>query len=576
MKAIKLFITGAPPTSEILDVGISCERLRNCTSTRNAGQLDCEPELWISFFFDGTRNNLRLDEADKLRKHSNIARLYRAHLPDDPVHHIYARYVSGIGTPIKDLLTGEKDEGIKVGPAEFGAGFAAGGQRRLRIAMAHLKDIVKKAEAKTPSRKIRRINIAIFGFSRGAALARAFARMIEEETCPPGLDAAGNNISLSDVPPVWWKGANPHPVRIYFMGLFDTVASVGTPTSLRQKAKTVFKFSPVNPVLGSVMGAIGVVMSTADGHSDWAGDLRIPSRRLVERCVHFVAAHEVRLSFPVDLVVHDGMLPSNCDEILFPGVHSDVGGGYLPGEQGRDSLEDNHLKLSQIPLHHMYREAWKAGVPLKRAVTASASGKTPSQVPSPQNWGKEQVADFSLSPELVKRYNHFLQAIGLTPGCRSTLQDWVEAHMRPYFRWRATVLDQDPVADNTSRTIKDKKTYYKGVRRLNNDFKNDAKDAHGEWLKGKCKNAPYRRLLAEAYEVYMRKHAQIFEASMTPPPDPQVCQFLQEHIHDSAAEFVELDGSRLSTPRVFYIGGDIRAKIAKSQSATTENTPVPA
>jgi len=42
-----------------------------------------------------------------------------------------------------------------------------------------------------------------------------------------------------------------------------------------------------------------------------AEDLRIPAD--VRRCVHMVAAHEVRGSFPVDLV--DG---ANCEQIIYP------------------------------------------------------------------------------------------------------------------------------------------------------------------------------------------------------------------------------------------------------------------
>jgi len=44
-----------------------------------------------------------------------------------------------------------------------------------------------------------------------------------------------------------------------------------------------------------------------------AEDLRISAD--VRRCVHMVAAHEVRGSFPVDLV--DG---ANCEQIIYNGM----------------------------------------------------------------------------------------------------------------------------------------------------------------------------------------------------------------------------------------------------------------
>jgi hypothetical protein len=69
-----------------------------------------------------------------------------------------------------------------------------------------------------------------------------------------------------------------------------------------------------------------------------------------------VAAHELRFSFPVDLIRKDGKLAGNWVEKVFPGVHSDVGGGYAPKEQG---IDDNYAR---IPLREMLREAVLSGV----------------------------------------------------------------------------------------------------------------------------------------------------------------------------------------------------------------------
>lgn len=107
------------------------------------------------------------------------------------------------------------------------------------------------------------------------------------------------------------------------MGIFDTVASVGGPAL----------------------------------HLDWASELAIPPE--VERCVHYISAHEVRRAFPLDSVRVDKAYPTNCEEVVYPGVHSDVGGGYGPDEQGRTQ------DLSLIPLRHMLAEALRSGVPLK-------------------------------------------------------------------------------------------------------------------------------------------------------------------------------------------------------------------
>jgi hypothetical protein len=49
--------------------------------TEESDLVGCSQILWFSFFFDGTGNNLDADV--ETTKHSNIAKLYRAHAKDD-------------------------------------------------------------------------------------------------------------------------------------------------------------------------------------------------------------------------------------------------------------------------------------------------------------------------------------------------------------------------------------------------------------------------------------------------------------------------------------------------------------
>ncbi|WP_350259526.1 phospholipase effector Tle1 domain-containing protein [Stenotrophomonas riyadhensis] len=121
--------------------------------------------------------------------------------------------------------------------------------------------------------RVDRIRISVFGFSRGATETSAFCNSLGD-ACDPGP----GSLCLYGI-----------PVKIDFMGLFDTVASVGA-------AQSFFE-------------------SLFDDHGGWATaeDLRIPAD--VRRCVDMVAAHEVRGSFPVDLV--DG---ANCEQIIYPNM----------------------------------------------------------------------------------------------------------------------------------------------------------------------------------------------------------------------------------------------------------------
>lgn len=363
---------------------------------------NCCRELYLSFFFDGTNNNLQRDR--KNHSQSNIGRLFDLY-PERNQEGFFKIYVPGVGTPFReigdtgegnDLLYGQTDRrrGLAFAgkgearivwallhavnslaiyfvknellsyeetktlantltqpkpltPAELGmtalgplhpAGLVATQSallsrfidRRTKInahRRAKLKELCKKLDSKVaPLRlgypRVKKIRVSIFGFSRGAAQARGFSNWFIE-MC---RDASGGAMTLAGI-----------PVEIDFLGLFDTVASVGL----------------ANSVL------------VADGHMEWADaerGLRIAPE--VKQCLHLVSAHELRRSFPLDSVSVGQSLPANCVEIVYPGVHSDLGGGYKPSEQGRGLDAQGHDMASRIPLADMYRAARLAGVPL--------------------------------------------------------------------------------------------------------------------------------------------------------------------------------------------------------------------
>ncbi|WP_031281919.1 phospholipase effector Tle1 domain-containing protein, partial [Photorhabdus temperata] len=128
---------------------------------------------------------------------------------------------------------------------------------------------------------------------------------------------------------------------------------------------------------------------------------------LVKRCVHLVSTHEQRLSFPLDSIRRsDGSYPTGSTEVIYPGVHSDLGGGYPPGEQGKAIGKTDGLLLSQIALHEMYAAAFEVGAPFK--VDAASL---------PQNLRKdiwrvmslELAKEFAIAPDLANRFNAWRQ-----------------------------------------------------------------------------------------------------------------------------------------------------------------------
>lgn len=272
-----------------------------------------------------------------------LMRSYRKHhdplnppLPeDDPV----ARAVLLMG-PQRATVEGlrELDDWMQRQLGHYDAGLF---QDTLKAYVARLGAILTQRGRTKPT--LRKIRLSVFGFSRGAGEARAWVNLLQKHI---GHTLCGI------------------PLQVDFLGLFDTVASVGMAQSVPY----------------------------ANGHFTWAAGDNLCVPGSVRRCVHLVAAHEVRGSFPLDSVCQGEMLPFNCKEIVYPGVHSDVGGGYPPGDQGR--AQDDSRKLSQITLAQMYREARMAGVPLAPASAMDAP----------------KARNFAIHPQLRDDFNAYVEA----------------------------------------------------------------------------------------------------------------------------------------------------------------------
>ena len=361
----------------------------------------CCKTLHISLFFDGTGNNLNHDLNIADPKHpTNIARLFRAtvgqgyaagladdmsltDLPETAGNKYYKYYMPGVGTPFPEIM----DLDFTMG----GLAFASHGEDRINWGLLRIIDALRRTTGlgkmddgecwasvqamsssmmsfgltgssnryiefqrllKSPqlhSRlraalnpgepgKVRLLGIKlyIYGFSRGAAAARAFVSWLSELLPAPqeGQDKPEQCLMAGDL---------KIPLSVEFLGLLDTVASVGIP-----------HIAPI-----------------AEGHMGWAdGNQELPEEKkyggLIKHGVHLVSAHEQRLCFPLDSIRRtDGTYPARFVEVLYPGMHSDLGGGYPPGDQGKANGADDALLLSQIALHDIYAAAFAAGAPLK-------------------------------------------------------------------------------------------------------------------------------------------------------------------------------------------------------------------
>jgi hypothetical protein len=326
----------------------------------------CTKVIHYSVFFDGTGNNRNQEMAKPLDKRalSSIAKLFDTHKRVDG--EINRVYIPGVGTPYPDI----SDNGGVTGMA-----FGSGAEKRIKRALELLDEEIAKVPAQ---QKIRLINITVFGFSRGAAQARAFIRDLAAQ-CEE-QDGAWQYKSL--------------PLRVAFSGLFDTVCSA----------------------YGSAATA---AVSWNGGHNNWAADMKLPL--MVEQSVHMIAAHEARRRFPLDSTRVDASYPDNTIEIWYPGVHSDVGGGYAPYDQGRENT------VSRFALNQMYDVAFAAGVLFERI--ADLPGRVQDE------FSKDD-------PALREAFNAYIDTVPTRSG---VMENVLAAHMEVLHRWlKERVAGKEP------------------------------------------------------------------------------------------------------------------------------------
>lgn len=493
----------------------------NCTLV-NKGKPACTGQLNIGIFFDGTGNNLIADykkPKPSERKHSNVVKLFNAY-PDQNKEGYFAHYIPGVGTPFPEI--GDS------GPA---AGGACGwnGENRIiwaftrllntpqqyilksilldeelsarisnnmasitntdsmrRKGLRHWQEVLaSNLKGKMP--RIELINLSVFGFSRGAAEARAFCNWLFEvcEQVGGGWEFAGM------------------PIRLNFLGIFDTVASVGIPNSLGD--------------------------SGAEGHQSWA-DNNMQIHPAVEQCVHFVAGHEVRAAFPLDSVRVGGVYPGNAKEVMYPGAHSDLGGGYAPNALG--IAPENANEMARIPGAQMYNEARSAGVPV------FSWDQLPAQF----------QADLTVAPKTITDFNAYVKAANIAAGPVESLH---QQHMGLYLSYRYKYRNSISSLPFYQRATANHKRFIKVTTDTFNDRMrhlsaypippSDEKFNLAEAIAHHRKSPRAVRL--EGPEAKQLQHLYTIADALCPQSlSPAIEEFLGNYVHDSMAGFIEMGG----------------------------------
>lgn len=469
----------------------------------------CKKPIWITCFFDGTGNNFEQDGNGildpNIEKYSNIAKLAKfCHVEKNERDRIYSLYAPGVGTPFSEI--GDSGKGLD---QARGMAQATKGQARISWMLANLKKII---DAHMPH--VNQINVAVFGFSRGAAQARAFVRQLASQ-CHQHGDYL-----------VWKKSGGVAPPRLefYFLGLFDTVASVGFGGS---------RFESVLPLL---VGGLALCAVNNGGHSDWASDLRIPW--FVRNCEHYVAAHEVREKFPSDSVRENQTMPSNCREIFYPGAHSDVGGGYDDMNQ-----EGRSHHLSRIPLCNMFLTAYVAGVPFD----------------PPRKILNKYGSLFSISDELQSCFQTYMKHIEVD----GSLEKQVISHMGCYYHWRwgRTERQRESLKQREAMIAKGQTVMYATpdtyMTMTDREWEADVQDiAEKKTGLFRSSTEPLEDVIFDAWKGKLRKSMSVSERSLFD-------KFFDRYVHDSVAGFKNqmsdsglgiIEFSRWRVNRQYFVG----------------------
>ena len=211
-------------------------------------------------------------------------------------------FARGMGTPLVDTLAGV---------------IGAGADARVRL--------VKEAIAPHLNKQV---PLYIFGYSRGAAMARMLANELY-------VDA---------------KAEGRTPPRIAFLGLWDTVPAFGVASDIR-------------------LYGIDVPFQRINLKKDFTLHDNVAS------ALHIVATDEQRPEFDMlslNKFLDRKSIDDSWEEVWFPGIHSDIGGGAA-----RDVLAD-------VSLEYMLRRASAEELQFKIDVSTLKQGLDSNADASPQ------------------------------------------------------------------------------------------------------------------------------------------------------------------------------------------------
>ncbi|NOI67321.1 DUF2235 domain-containing protein [Vibrio sp. 99-8-1] len=302
-----------------------------------------ERTLRIGVFFDGTGQNSPNDQYKEQfgnKARSNIARLYEGY--PEVAGESAGIYISGVGTVDDiEIVPGERNPVIDAGDDEKGTGQAfgmfddTGALWKWQQLLFRLREIILDLVSSGDYEQIRHIEFDVFGFSRGAALARHFVNAVQQGL-PDYLSPDKSSSSSTLFPNLMGNERYPR---------FDARSDEFYPPDKHRRATVRF------------VGLFDTVGSFYRAGNEKDGEFCLKLKPdAAERVFQICAAHEYRINFPLtSLGSEEQKSTAFIDGIfyqeVFPGCHCDIGGGYPSKNQY--SRTDLPERLN-IPVDYTY------------------------------------------------------------------------------------------------------------------------------------------------------------------------------------------------------------------------------
>lgn len=317
------------------------------TPILNVRKMEAERTLRIGVFFDGTGQNNPNDAYKEQwgnKSRTNVARLFDAY--PETKGDTYKIYVSGVGT-VDDIpiTSGVRNPIIDAGEDEtsiaqaFGVYDDTGAFRKWQSLLKQLQGIISFLIDSGVYQTVNHIEFDVFGFSRGAALARHFI-----------------NGALEGLPDYLNQDKGSNPVTIY-----PNLLGNESHERFDKDNDDFYQIDKTRRVSTRFVGLFDTVGSFYLAGNDDEGNFALRLKPDAAKTVFQICAkHEYRKNFPLTSLTDgsEGMKAFDDGTFfqeVFPGCHTDIGGGYPSKEQyGRKDLPErlNH------PVDSTYNREW--------------------------------------------------------------------------------------------------------------------------------------------------------------------------------------------------------------------------